>query len=320
VILNEKYRPKTLNQVAGQDHVISYLKEFIKKKDIPHMLFCGSAGTGKTTTAIAIARELYGDGWKEYFLEINGSDETGVDTIRTKVKSFAQVGIVGETFKILFIDEADMLSPNSQHALRRIIEMYSGRTRFIFSCNYPNKIIDPIKDRCVVFRFRGLKPLEMKLFLDNVVREEGIDITKAALHTLCTLSNGSLRRALNTLEKLKLGNVTNINEETIYNAIHYVNDDHVRMLLASLHKGDIEQVEGYVDALLYEKVYEPEEIIESLRRLLKDSTVLPRELKLNALMKIGDLEFRIAEGASADIQLKTYVDYLISLYDKLPAK
>jgi replication factor C small subunit len=305
---------------VGQEHIVPYLKEFAKRKDIPHMLFCGPPGTGKTTLAIVLAREMYGDDWKNYFMEINASDDRGINIVREKIKGYARVKIVGQEFKIIFLDEMDAMTNEAMNALRRIIEMNSDRCRFILSCNYPNKIIDPIKDRCVVFRFKGIKSQEMKAFLEKVAEGEHLDITKSALQTLAVLSNGSMRRALNILEKLKLGNVTNINDETIYSATSYINDDHVKTLLIAIQKGDLEIVDKYIDNLLYEKVYEYSEIIESLRRLLKESTVLSREFKLNALMKIGDIEFRIASGASSEIQLKTYMTYLISLYEKTGGK
>jgi len=315
-IFMEKWRPESLDDVVGQEHVTKFLKEFVKNKDIPHMLFAGPPGCGKTTTAVALARELYGKDWKNYFMEMNASDERKLSDIREKVKSSARAKIIGQDFKIIFMDEADNITRDAQNALRRIIEVNSDVCRFILSCNYPNKVIQPLIDRCVTFRFKSIKPTYMKIMLKKISESEGIDISQPALHLLATLSNGSMRTALNTLQKLKLGNVSNINEETIYDTVCYINDDHVRTLFVAVRKGDINIVDRYWDTLLYEKAYDVNEIIESLRRLIKDSKVLKMEDKIDALTKIGETEFRISVGSSYDIQLKTYGAYLINLYGK----
>jgi len=315
-VFAEHYRPKKLDEVIGQDHVIFWLKKFVKNKHIPHMMFSGPAGVGKTTVSIALARELYGDGWEKYFLEMNASDERKIDDVRTKVKGYAQVTVIDRDFKIIFMDECDSVTPPAQAALRRIIEKNSTRCRFILSCNFPNRIIEPIIDRCVVFRFRAISPQNMKFLLKKIAQKEDIDITDSAIMTLATLTNGSMRRALGILETLKFSGITNINDDTIYNVTCYVNDEFIMNLLKSVAKGDLDLVDKRIDDLLDVKTYQPSEILESLYRLIKDSKKLPIEAKLQALTKAGDVEFRLSMGSVPKFQLKTFMAYLMSLYKK----
>ena len=166
----EKYRPKTLDDVAGQQAIIERLKAYAKTKNVPHLIFAGPAGTGKTTSALALAREVFGEEtWKQNFHELNASDERGIGIVRGKIKDFARTAPIGNTaFKIIFLDEADSLTPEAQAALRRTIEKYSHICRFILSVNYSSKIIEPIQSRCTVFRFGPIKPEAIKKYIRKI--------------------------------------------------------------------------------------------------------------------------------------------------------
>ncbi|HIJ02669.1 TPA: AAA family ATPase, partial [Candidatus Woesearchaeota archaeon] len=153
----EKYRPESFSEVKGQKEIVKRIKAFVDQKNMPHLLFAGPAGTGKTTLSLVVVKQLYKDQWHENFLDLNASDERGINIVREKVKDFARTKSLGKvSFKIIFLDEADALTPEAQQALRRTMENYSSTCRFIMSCNYSSKIIDPIQSRCAIFRFKLL--------------------------------------------------------------------------------------------------------------------------------------------------------------------
>ena len=200
----EKYRPKTFEEVVGQKEIIEELSEAVKRGNISHLLLHGPPGTGKTTISYVIARYLYGDNFRNNFLELNGSDERGINTIREKVKEFARVSPLGQDFKIIFLDEADYLTPEAQAALRRIMETYSKVTRFVLSCNNLANIIEPIKSRCAKFEFKKLDVQDIVKYLKSIVEKEKCKISDDVLTTIATTSNGDMRSATNLLQSVSL--------------------------------------------------------------------------------------------------------------------
>ena len=198
----EKYRPKKLDDIVGQDDIMERLKAYVKTKTVPHMIFAGPAGVGKTTSVLALAREVFGEEtWKQNFHELNASDERGIGIVRGKIKDFARTAPIGKTqFKIIFLDEADSLTTDAQAALRRTIEKYTHICRFILSVNYSSKIIEPIQSRCAVFRFRPIKSEDVKKYMRKIATKEKLEITSDGLETLIFISRGDLRKAINTLQ------------------------------------------------------------------------------------------------------------------------
>src|SRR5512137_183266 len=181
----EKYRPKKLSDVIGQKAIVERLSAYVKTRSMPHMLFAGPAGSGKTTCAIALARELYGEQWKDNLIELNASDERGIEIVRGKIKDFARAASIGGAdFKIIFLDEADSLTADAQAALRRTMERYSATCRFILSCNYSSRIIPPIQSRCSVMRFSPLTKEEVRSYVDRIAAGEGLTITPDGFETL----------------------------------------------------------------------------------------------------------------------------------------
>ncbi|MEM4523778.1 MAG: replication factor C small subunit, partial [Archaeoglobaceae archaeon] len=196
----EKYRPKTLDEVVGQDAIIKRLKSYVEKKNIPHMLFSGPPGTGKTATAIALTRDLFGEVWRDNFIEMNASDERGIDVVRHKIKEFARTAPISAPFKIIFLDEADALTADAQAALRRTMEMFSKSCRFILSCNYVSRIIEPIQSRCALFRFKPVPKEAMKKRLLEICEKENVRITEDGIEAILYIAGGDFRKAINVLQ------------------------------------------------------------------------------------------------------------------------
>ncbi|MBT5739669.1 replication factor C small subunit, partial [Candidatus Woesearchaeota archaeon] len=178
-IWTEKYRPQTFDEVKGQKNIVAKIKAFVETGNMPHLLFAGPAGVGKTTLSLVIAKQLFGENWRQNTLELNASDERGIDVVRVKVKDFARTRSLGNVpFKLIYLDESDALTKDAQQALRRTMENYTKTCRFILSCNYSSKIIDPIQSRCAVFRFKPLPESEIYLVIDKIVKQEGLSISE----------------------------------------------------------------------------------------------------------------------------------------------
>ncbi|HTD80775.1 MAG TPA: replication factor C small subunit, partial [Thermoplasmata archaeon] len=189
----EKYRPTKLDDIVGQDDIVARLRAYVKAGNLPHLLFAGPAGTGKTTSAIALARELFGEDWRTNFAELNSSDERGIETVRVKIKDIARTAPIGERgFKIIFLDEADNLTSDAQAALRRTMENYTRTARFVLSANYSSRIIEPIQSRTAVFRFRPIKPDAIRTYLDRIAKAEKLKVTKEVMDALIYIAQGDL--------------------------------------------------------------------------------------------------------------------------------
>ena len=200
-IWTEKYRPKDWADIRGQQDIVSKVKHFVEQKNMPHVMFAGPAGVGKTSLALVIARKLFGEQWRENFLELNASDARGIDVIRSQVKDFARTKAIGPVpFKIIYLDECDALTKEAQQALRRTMEMYTQTCRFILSANYSSKLIAPIQSRCAIFRFRPLEGKAFSTLLDDVIKQEGLQIEAAAKDAIITVSSGDARRLINMLQ------------------------------------------------------------------------------------------------------------------------
>ena len=305
----EKYRPRKLPEVVGQKHVVERLSAYVKTRSMPHMLFAGPAGSGKTTCAIALARELYGDGWRDNLIELNASDERGIDVVRGKIKDFARAAsISGTDFKIIFLDEADALTSDAQAALRRTMERNTQTCRFILSCNYSSKIIEPIQSRCAVFRFKPLGESDVKHYLMRIAQAEKVDITEDGLSAITTLAVGDLRKATNTLQvAASLGR--KIDQDTVFESTENIKPSEIKDLLAVALGGNFTAARSRLDELIARHGLSGEDIIAGIHRAVFDLPV-DEDAKVRLIDRIGEAEFRMVSGASERIQLEALLAHM----------
>jgi len=300
----EKYRPANLADVVGQREVTARLKTYVSTGNMPHLLFAGPPGTGKTTCAIALSRELFGDDWKSNFHELNASDERGIDIVRGKIKEFARTAPMGmKGFKIIFLDEADALTVDAQSALRRTMERYAATCRFVLSCNYSSKIIEPIQSRCAVFRFRPLNEADVKKYLSFVAKQESITIKEDGLGALVYVSQGDLRRAVNSLQ-VAASLSTKIDTDTVYQAASTARPEMVKELIETCIKGDFMKGRAILDELLISQGLSGEDIIRQIHKSLIDLPIKDA-LKIELIDRVGETEFRLVEGSNDRIQLES---------------
>jgi len=303
-IWTEKYRPSVFHEVVGQDEIIKRTESLTKALNIPHLLFAGPAGTGKSTLALIIVKELFKENWKENYLELNASDERGINVIREKVKNFARTKSLGNvSFKVIFLDEADALTPEAQQALRRTMENYSRTCRFILSCNYSSKIIDPIQSRCVISRFKLLEKKDVEKIIYKIAEKENLKVSPEAIEVLYEGSEGDCRRCINLLQSTASIS-PKITSELVSTVISNTKPKDIRVVLDYALSGDFEKSrEKLLDIMLKESI-SGQDVIKAIQKEIWNLPVEPT-IKVKLTEKTGESEFRIVEGSDPFIQLQS---------------
>jgi len=298
----EKYRPSTLNEIKNQTEIVSRLKKFVETKAMPHCLFAGPPGTGKTTAALCLAHDIFGERYMDVFMELNASDARGIDVIRTTVKEFARIATIsGAPFKILVLDEADNMTADAQHALRRTMERYTETCRFILCCNYSGKIIEPIQSRCAVFRFTPLSEDDVKEYLRQIAKKENVKSTEDGIKAVIEVAEGDMRKAINTLQAAASVKKA-VNEDSVYLVVGRAKPKDVKEMLELAFDGDFLKAREKVRLMLVEYGLSGTDIVKQIHSEIFRMTI-PEKNKVALADAIGEVDYRLVEGADEEVQL-----------------
>jgi len=315
----EKYRPRTLDEIVDQEEIVSRLKEFVRDKNLPHLLFVGPPGTGKTTAALCLAHDLYGENWRDNILELNASDERGIDIIRSRIKEYARTVPLSEIpFKLIILDEADNMTGDAQQALRRTMELYSRTARFILIANYASKIIEPIQSRCAIFRFQPLPKEEAFERLRYIARQEGIEVADDGLQAIWEESEGDLRKAINTLQSASAIQRA-VDADTVYKALGKVTPGEVKEMLEAAIKGDLMSARDKLRSLMYSYGLSGVDVVKLIHREVVSGRAfsdVDNYTRATLLDLVGEANFRIVEGADDEIQLNALLAKIALVFSK----
>jgi len=298
----EKYRPVTLEDVVSHKDITSTIEKFIEKNRLPHLLFYGPPGTGKTSTILAVARRIYGANYKKQILELNASDDRGIDVVREQIKQFAETRtLFSKGFKLIILDEADMMTQQAQAALRRVIEQYTKNVRFCIICNYVNKITPAIQSRCTRFRFSPLPIPEVEKQVDTVVNAESVNITAAGKVALLKLSKGDMRRALNILQACHAA-YDLIGETEIYNCTGNPHPSDIEAIVNSMLSDEFTTSYRMITNLKTERGLALQDLLIGAYDYL-ETIDMKSHARIYLLDHLATTEHRLSTGGNEKIQL-----------------
>lgn len=282
---------------------------------MPHCLFAGPPGTGKTTAALCLARDLFGTAFADSFSELNASDERGINVVRERVKTFARTRTLRDVpFKILVLDEADNMTNDAQQALRRTMERYTETCRFILACNYSSKIIEPIQSRCAPFRFTPLSDDEVSQRIRYIARQEKVEISEDGLAAIIEESEGDLRKACNTLQAAA-GFGKRIDEQVIYAVVGRVIPKEVQEMLSSALKGDFIEARQKLRKMLVEYGVSASDLLRQVHAEIFRFNI-SEPLKARLIDATGEADFRITEGSNDEVQFSALLARLAILSEE----
>jgi replication factor C small subunit len=300
----EKYRPQNLNDMVNQIEIVSRLKRFVQERNLPHLLFVGPAGVGKTTSILALARDLYGASYGSLILELNASDERGIDVIREKVKFFARTAAISSVvpFKILIMDEADSLTSAAQHALRRTMERYTRTCRFCLIGNYSENIIEPIQSRCSIFRFSPLSEDDIKTWIQTIASREEVNLMEEGLDAVYQASRGDMRKAINLLQAAAATKGRVVDDIVVFSVLGRVSPERIREMIHLGLKGEFIEAREVLRSLLIDEGLAAEDILKMVYSEVMRLGI-PERWKVQLSDTVGEIDYRLTQGSRPEIQL-----------------
>lgn len=326
----EKYRPSTLDDIVSHDHVINALRKFMQNKTLPHLLFYGPSGTGKTSSIMACARELYGADYNIMTMELNASDDRGIEVVRNKIKQFVMSDGVFNTrdknsnklFKLVILDETDAMTDDAQAILRQIMERYTYNARFCLICNYVRKINPALRSRCTSFRFPSLSSDKIIIKVNQIIKLENIDITQEAINIIVKWSNGDMRKILNALQSTYMA-YSFIDEKTVNKCLGYPDKETITTILNNIITLPYGNAYNTVNSIIKKEGLSLTDIITEIHEIIlnhilginiNDFFVNNTELELAKLLyKLKDVEFNQHTLTSSTIQLGAFNAVIKSL-------
>ncbi len=303
LIWTEKYRPSKFEEVIGQDDIVKAVKAMVEKRNLPHLMFAGTPGTGKTTLAMVIAKQLFKEHWRQNFLELNASDDRGIDVVRNTIKDFARTKAIGDfQFKIILLDECDSLTREAQQALRRTMENFVNTTRFILSCNYASKIVDAIQSRCAVFKFKPLTSAQFNKIVLDIAEKERLHVNDEAMKALHEVCEGDVRRLINIMQSCAAVS-SKIDSCNVYDMASFAQPQELKTVLQLAADGRFETARNKLFDIMLKHGLSGIDVVKQVQKEAWQLNI-DNKKKLKIVEKCGEIEFRIVEGSNEFIQLE----------------
>ncbi|XXG60676.1 hypothetical protein AAC387_Pa04g2520 [Persea americana] len=305
----EKYRPQSLADVAAHRDIVDTIDRLTNENKLPHLLLYGPPGTGKTSTILAVARKLYGTHYHNMILELNASDDRGIDVVRQQIQDFASTQSFSfgakSLVKLVLLDEADAMTKDAQFALRRVIEKYTKSTRFALICNHVNKIIPALQSRCTRFRFAPLNATHVKERLQHVIKAEGLDVSDSGLEAFVRLSNGDMRKALNILQSTHMASQT-ITEEAVYLCTGNPMPKDIEQICFWLLNEPFAASFRYISEIKMKKGLALVDIVREVTMFIFNIK-MPSDARVQLINDLADIEYRLSFGCNDKLQLGALV-------------